>query len=63
MKTDEQVSISAQDLINQLASNFAVKVAQYEQTIANLQVTNRKLMQLKTEKENNNGDTNVQSNS
>ena len=63
MKTDEQVSISAQDLINQLSSNFAVKVAQYEQTIANLQVTNRKLMQLKAEKENNNGDQNVQSNS
>ena len=55
---DEQVSIDAQDLINQLSSNFAVKVAQYEQTIANLQVTNRKLMQenkqLKIEKENNN---------
>ena len=52
---DEQVSIDAQDLINQLSSNFAVKVAQYEQTIANLQVTNRKLMQeLKAEKENNN---------
>lgn len=45
MKTDEQVSIDAQDLINQLSSNFAVKIAQYEQTIANLQVTNRKLMQ------------------
>lgn len=58
MKTDEQVSIDAQDLINQLSSNFAVKIAQYEQTIANLQVTNRKLMQenkqLKAEKENNN---------
>ena len=52
---DEQVSIDAQDLINQLSSNFAVKVAQSEQTIANLQVTNRKLMQqLKAEKENNN---------
>ena len=60
MKTDEQVSIDAQDLINQLSSNFAVKVAQYEQTIANLQVTNRKLTKeikkLKAEKENNNGD-------
>lgn len=60
MKTDEQVSIDAQDLINQLSSNFAVKVAQYEQTIANLQVTNRKLTkeikELKAEKENNNGD-------
>lgn len=58
MKTDEQVSIDAQDLINQLSSNFAVKIAQYEQTIANLQVANRKLMQenkqLKAEKENNN---------
>lgn len=42
---DEQVSIDAQELINQLSSNFAVKVAQAEQTIANLQVTNRKLMQ------------------
>lgn len=55
---DEQVSIDAQDLINQLSSNFAVKIAQSEQTIANLQVTNRKLMQenkqLKSEKENNN---------
>jgi len=52
---DEQVSIDAQDLINQLSSNFAVKMAQSEQTIANLQVTNRKLMQqLKVEKENNN---------
>ena len=52
---DEQVSIDAQDLINQLSSNFAVKIAQSEQTIANLQVTNRKLMQqLKVEKENNN---------
>jgi len=52
---DEQVSIDAQELINQLSSNFAVKIAQYEQTIANLQVTNRKLMQqLKAEKENNN---------
>ena len=54
---DEQVSIDAQELINQLSSNFAVKVAQAEQTIANLQVTNRKLMQenkqLKAEKENN----------
>ena len=50
---DEQVSIDAQDLINQLSSNFAVKIAQSEQTIANLQVTNRKLMQqLKAEKEN-----------
>ena len=60
MKTDEQVSIDAQDLINQLSSNFAVKVAQYEQTIANLQVTNRKLTkeikELKAEKGNNNGD-------
>lgn len=59
MKTDEQVSIDAQDLINQLSSNFAVKVAQYEQTIANLQVINRKLTQeikeLKAEKENDNG--------
>ena len=58
METDEQVSINAQDLINQLSSNFAVKVAQYEQTTANLQVTNHKLMQenkqLKAEKENNN---------
>lgn len=57
---DEQVSIDAQDLINQLSSNFAVKITQYEQTIANLQVTNRKLTQeikeLKAEKENNNGD-------
>ena len=52
---DEQVSIDAQDLINQLSSNFAVKIAQSEQTIANLQVTNRKLMQqLKAEKENKN---------
>jgi len=52
---DEQVSIDAQDLINQLSSNFAVKIAQNEQTIANLQVTNRKLMQqLKAEKENDN---------
>lgn len=55
---DEQVSIDAQDLINQLSSNFAVKIAQSEQTIANLQVTNRKLMQenkqLKAEKENSN---------
>ena len=52
---DEQVSIDAQELINQLSSNFAVKIAQYEQTIANLQVTNRKLMQqLKAEKENSN---------
>ena len=52
---DEQVSIDAQELINQLSSNFAVKTAQSEQTIANLQVTNRKLMQqLKAEKENNN---------
>ena len=60
MKTDEQVSIDAQDLINQLSSNFAVKITQYEQKIANLQVTNRKLTQeikeLKAEKENNNGD-------
>ena len=60
MKTDEQVSIDAQDLINQLSSNFAVKITQYEQTIANLQVTNRKLTQeikeLKAESENNNGD-------
>ena len=60
MKTDKQVLIDAQDLINQLSSNFAVKVAQYEQTIANLQVTNRKLTkeikELKAEKENNNGD-------
>ena len=60
MKTDEQVSIDVQDLINQLSSNFAVKITQYEQTIANLQVTNRKLTQeikeLKAEKENNNGD-------
>lgn len=60
MKMDEQVSIDAQDLINQLSSNFAVKITQYEQTIANLQVTNRKLTQeikeLKAEKENNNGD-------
>lgn len=55
---DEQVSIDAQDLINQLSSNFAVKIAQDEQKIANLQVTNRKLMEeikeLKAEKENNN---------
>lgn len=54
---DEQVSIDAQELINQLSSNFAVKVAQAEQTIANLQVTNRKLMQenkqLKAEKDGN----------
>ena len=60
MKTDEQVSIDAQDLINQLSSNFAVKITQYEQTIANLQVTNRKLTkeikELKAEKENSNGD-------
>lgn len=55
---DEQVTIDAQELINQLSSNFAVKIAQNEQTIANLQVTNRKLIeenkQLKAEKENNN---------
>lgn len=55
---DEQVTIDAQDLVNQLSSNFAVKMAQAEQTIANLQVTNRKLMQenkqLKAEKENSN---------
>lgn len=55
---DEQVTIDAQDLINQLLSNFAVKMAQAEQTIANLQVTNRKLIeenrQLKAEKENSN---------
>ena len=54
---DEQVTIDAQDLVNQLSSNFAVKMAQAEQTIANLQVTNRKLMEeikeLKAEKENN----------
>lgn len=55
---DEQVTIDAQDLVNQLSSNFAVKIAQSEQTIANLQVTNRKLIeenrQLKAEKENSN---------
>lgn len=55
---DEQVTIDAQELVNQLSSNFAVKIAQSEQTIANLQVTNRKLMQenkqLKVEKENSN---------
>lgn len=55
---DEQVTIDAQELVNQLSSNFAVKIAQSEQTIANLQVTNRKLIeenrQLKAEKENSN---------
>ena len=54
---DEQVTIDAQELINQLSSNYAVKIAQDEQKIANLQVTNRKLMEeikeLKAEKENN----------
>lgn len=53
---NEEVTIDAQDLVNQLSSNFAVKIAQAEQTIANLQVTNRKLAeenrQLKAEKEN-----------